>query len=137
MKRLKKSLAILGIAILCAPSAFANDVAITQAKLDRASNGSYSFSVTLLHDDSGWKHYADKWQVLDSAGNIIGERVLLHPHEDEQPFTRSASGIVIPEGETTLFIRAHDLVHGWNEQTLKIDLSQLSERGKLTVRAEE
>jgi len=87
-----------------------------------------------LHADSGWEHYADKWQVLDSAGNVIGERVLLHPHENEQPFERATSGIVIPEGETILSIRAHDLVHGWNTEELKMDLDEVNSQGQLTVR---
>jgi hypothetical protein len=48
--------------------------------------------------DAGWEHYADRWQVLDAGGTVLGERVLLHPHDTEQPFTRSQSGIEIPAG---------------------------------------
>jgi len=35
----------------------------------------------------------------------------LHPHENEQPFTRSLSGVVIPEGITEVTLRAKDSVH--------------------------
>ena len=63
--------------------------------------------------------------------------MLLHPHEDEQPFERSTSGIKIPDSETTLSIRAHDLIHGWNEEVLEIDLSEMSSRGRLTVWADD
>ena len=53
----------------------------------RYSNG--SLHVTVSHPDTGWDHYADLWEVFDAEGNKIAERVLLHPHETEQPFTRS------------------------------------------------
>ena len=54
-----------------------------------------SIHVTLRHPDSGWDHYADVWRVFDPEGQKLAERVLLHPHVDEQPFTRSAA-IEIP-----------------------------------------
>ena len=46
--------------------------------------------------DSGWDHYANRWEVLEPEGQVIATRTLLHPHVDEQPFTRSLSGIHIP-----------------------------------------
>ena len=137
MKKIKNSLAVLSLVILFTTNVFADDVTVTKAKLERDTKGTYTFHVTLLHEDSGWEHYADKWQVLDSSGNVIGERVLLHPHEDEQPFERSTSGIKIPDGETTLSVRAHDLIHGWNDDVLEIDLSEMSSRGRLTVWADD
>ena len=43
----------------------------------------------------------------------LGERVLAHPHENEQPFTRSLSGVVIPDGVDTVTIAARDSVLGF------------------------
>ena len=57
-----------------------------------------SFSVTLLHEDTGWDHYADHWRVLTPDGDEIARRVLYHPHVDEQPFTRSLGGVDVPPG---------------------------------------
>ena len=68
--------------------------------------------VTLRHGDTGWDHYADGWRVLGPDGTEIGFRKLLHPHVNEQPFTRSLSGLDIPEGATHLTIVPHDSVHG-------------------------
>jgi hypothetical protein len=51
-------------------------------------------------------------------------RLLLHPHENEQPFTRSQSGLVIPEEVSTVTVRAHDIVDGWGGQTITLDLTQ-------------
>ena len=40
-------------------------------------------------DVTGWEHYANKWDVVGPDDTILGTRVLLHPHVNEQPFTRS------------------------------------------------
>jgi len=70
------------------------------------------FDVTLRHGDQGWEHYVDFWEVLTEEGELLGKRVLWHPHDDEQPFTRSLGGIAIPEGINAVRIRAHDSRHG-------------------------
>lgn len=71
----------------------------------------WRIQVTLSHPDTGWDHYADGWEVLDQEGSGLGFRELLHPHEHEQPFTRSLD-LVIPEGTTRLYIRARCNVDG-------------------------
>jgi hypothetical protein len=53
-------------------------------------------------------------------------RVLLHPHENEQPFTRSQSGILLPEGTTQVTVRAHDLVDGFGGQEVVVQLDENS-----------
>ena len=49
-------------------------------------------------------------------------RVLHHPHETEQPFTRSLGGVVIPEIVSQVQIQARCNVDGWNEDTTLIKL---------------
>ena len=61
-------------------------------------SGIWRFLVTVAHGDTGWQHYADKWDVVAPGGTVLGTRVLLHPHEAEQPFTRSLGGVKIPAG---------------------------------------
>jgi len=75
--------------------------------------GSWRFDVTLAHPDTGWDHYADGWRVLDMAGSEIGLRTLYHPHETEQPFTRSLSDVELPAGTTQVRIQARCNVDGW------------------------
>ena len=99
------------------------------------SGGDWSVKVTLKHGDTGWDHYADNWRVVDDEGNVLGDRVLLHPHVDEQPFTRGLSDMKVPEGTITVYIEAHDKVHGWTPSRLKVDLSKASS-GRLSVEAE-
>ncbi|MEM8870341.1 MAG: hypothetical protein AAGE38_08060 [Pseudomonadota bacterium] len=74
--------------------------------------GSWRFDVTVAHADTGWEHYADGWRVFTPDGVEVGYRELLHPHVEEQPFTRSQSGIVIPEGVSEVTVQAFDNVDG-------------------------
>ncbi|MCP3870999.1 MAG: hypothetical protein GY703_23460 [Gammaproteobacteria bacterium] len=90
----------------------AGQVEIKEVRSRMDTGGLYRFDVTLEHADTGWKHYADGWEVLTIDGALLGTRTLYHPHVDEQPFTRSLSGVAIPANTRELLIRAHDKVHG-------------------------
>lgn len=111
---------LLLAALLVAP-AKAGDVEIVEASA-RQSGSTWTFSVTLKHGDTGWDHYADLWQVFTPDGKLLGERVLLHPHVEEQPFTRSLSGVAIPDGIDEVVIRARDSVHGVADQEYRLVL---------------
>jgi hypothetical protein len=80
-----------------------------------------TFHVTLRHADSGWEHYADLWRVLTPQGEELGRRVLLHPHVDEQPFTRGES-MTVPSKLDHVLIEAHDKVHGYATKRFRLDL---------------
>ena len=80
----------------------------------------YTFHVTVRHDDEGWDHYADRWDVVAPDGTVLASRTLLHPHVDEQPFTRSQPAIEIPEGIEHVEVRAHDSVHGLGGVTMTV-----------------
>lgn len=101
----------------------AGQVEIVNVELEHTIN-SWAAHVTLKHGDTGWKHYADGWRVVDDKGKVLGMRTLYHPHVDEQPFTRSLSGISIPAKTTIIYIEAHDKVHGWNKDRVRINLSR-------------
>ena len=85
-------------------------------------SGSWRFHVTVAHGDTGWDHYADKWDVMTPDGAVLGTRVLLHPHEAEQPFTRSLGGVRIPAGTGTVVLRAHDSEHGYGGEEMTVEL---------------
>ena len=87
------------------------------------------FAVTVRHDDDGWDHYANRWEILTPDGELIGARELLHPHDHEQPFTRSLSGVEIPENVVTVVVRAHDSRHGAGGDELTVEIPHES-RGK-------
>ena len=103
--------------LLLASPALAEDPVIENVQITHTGGDTYSFSVTIRHPDTGWDHYADGWRVLDMDGNELGLRVLHHPHENEQPFTRSLSGVKIPRGTSQVQVQARDLPGGWNNDT--------------------
>lgn len=113
-----------GLVAASAGPAFAGKADVVGVETEKAADGTYRFDVTVRHGDAGWDHYADKWVVAGPDGMIYGERILLHPHEDEQPFTRSQSGIRIPAGVKQVTVRAHDKVHGWGGAELTVPVSQ-------------
>lgn len=76
------------------------------------SQGTWRFDVSMEHGDTGWDHYADGWGVYLPDGTELGYRELVHPHVNEQPFTRSLGHVIIPEGTTSVVIRPRDSVHG-------------------------
>ncbi len=95
---------------------FAGEADVVKVEAVARGNGEYLLDVTVLHRDEGWNHYADKWEVLAPDGSVLGTRTLLHPHVEEQPFTRSLSGVIIPENIREVTIRAHDSVHEYGGQ---------------------
>ena len=117
----KKATYTMLFGALMSVNAMAGDVEIVGVEATQ-SDGAWRFSVSLKHADEGWDHYADLWQVIATDGSVLGERVLAHPHVNEQPFTRSLGGVVIPDGIDTVTIRARDSVHGIskNEQSVSL-----------------
>lgn len=101
---------------------FAGEADVVAVEARQGSDGSWRFDVTLHHGDEGWDHYADRWDIVGPDGTVYGERVLAHPHVNEQPFTRSLSGVVIPDNLVSVVVRGHDLVHGLGGKELQVDL---------------
>jgi hypothetical protein len=86
-----------------------------------SQNGSYTFDVTLHHDDDGEDGYANWWQVETIDGEQLGRRKLLHAHS-QQPFTRSET-IDISDGITCVVVRGHDQTHGYGGQAMVVALN--------------
>ena len=114
---------LMGLSMFVTGQAIAGDVEIVNTRFELQSPGSWHVSTTLKHADSGWDHYADAWRVVNEKGEDLGTRTLFHPHEHEQPFTRSHT-VHIPEGVTIVYVEAHDKVHGWAKQRVRVDLSK-------------
>ena len=102
---------------------FANEVEVINVTASQHSDKTWRFSVTLKHDDKGWDHYANEWQVIAPDNKILGTRTLYHPHVNEQPFTRSLSGVKIPDSIKTVRVIAKDTLHGLSHHAAEIDLA--------------
>ena len=80
------------------------------------------FRVELRHADTGWDHYANRWQVMSPDGKVLVTRVLHHPHVNEQPFTRSSSRVTIADNIKQVIIKAGDKPNGQNSKPYKLKL---------------
>lgn len=76
-------------------------------------DGSWTFDVTLSSPYDSAERYADAWRVVGPDGTVYGERLLLHDHAAEQPFTRSLTGVEIPADVDVVTIQGRDLVNGY------------------------
>ena len=107
------------------------DADVISVRAVNIGENTWTFHVTVEHPDTGWDDYADGWDVVLPDGTPIipnsadaFTRVLLHPHETEQPFTRSQSNIIIPSDVTIVTVSAHDIVDGWGGQEITVNLEQ-------------
>jgi hypothetical protein len=121
MRALAFLLVVLGLAAGAEPAS-AKDAHVVGVKVHRSADGTWRFDVTVRSNDTGWKKYADRWEIVGPDGTVLGKRVLLHPHETEQPFTRSLSGVRIPAGVRKVTVRAHDKVGGYGGKSVTVTL---------------
>ena len=95
---------------------------VLDVRFEKLDEYKHRFDVTLLHDDDGESpSFADRWQVEDFEGTVLGERILAHGH-GTKPFTRSAT-ILIPEGNDLVVVRGHDMEHGFAGQAVLINMT--------------
>jgi hypothetical protein len=107
---MKKTFLVLSLAF-CAGAAFSDTPRILKV-LPSYDGQHWKFSVTVLHSDTGWDHYADGWRIYAPNGDELGYRLLAHPHVNEQPFTRSLTGVEIPATIKKVTVVPYDSFHG-------------------------
>jgi len=97
---------------------------VTHVVASQRSDNSWCFDTSVRHNDQGWEHYADRWEVTDLQGNQLGYRTLSHPHDNEQPVTRSRCMIKIPIDVSKVIVRAKCNIHGFGGKHILVDLSK-------------
>lgn len=112
---------IAALVIAAGAPVWADPAEIVDADASRTGE-TWRFSVTLRHADTGWDDYADGWRVETPDGEVLATRELLHPHVDEQPFTRAQSGVAVPSGLDRVVIRARTSQTTWDAPTLELSL---------------
>ncbi len=95
------------------------DVIDATAERDGAT---WTVSATLSSPYDTPERYADAWRVIGPDGTVYGERILQHDHANEQPFTRSQSGIEIPDDVDEVVIEGRDLANGYGGDTFVLTL---------------
>jgi hypothetical protein len=119
-----RMLLTLFLVCLSALPAWAGEADVLAVEAVREAGGTWRFDVTVRHADEGWAHYADRWDVLLPDGAALATRTLLHPHDNEQPFTRSLTRVAIPPDVAEVEVRARDSVHGYGGATFKVELKR-------------
>lgn len=95
---------------------------ILATTFEKTGENTYTVSATVRHNDTGWDNYADAFEVKGNDAQN-GLRVLAHPHENEQPFTRSQSGVI---ATGLVWVEAKDNVEGLGGSKIYLDLGNPS-----------
>jgi hypothetical protein len=126
---LRRALAVLGAAavitaLLAQPLSAASqrhpDVQTVSVKA--AGPNTFDFDATIVSPYDTVQRYANAVRVMSKGGRIFGERVLLHDHADEQPFTRDLYGVAISSGVRSVIVQARDLKYGYGGKTVEVAL---------------
>lgn len=95
---------------------------VLAAVLTGDSDGRWSLDVTLSSQYDSADRYADGWRVLAADGEVLGEHTLTHDHADEQPVTRTQTGLEIPEGVDVVTVEGRDTENGYGGATLEVEV---------------
>lgn len=95
---------------------------VVAAKVRAAGPDRFDFDVTVSSPYDTPKRYADAFRVTTIEGRVLGERILLHDHATEQPFTRDLYGVAIPSGIRSVRVQARDMKHGYGGRTVDVAL---------------
>ena len=82
----------------------------------------YDVAVTLSSPYDTPQRYADGWRVLAPDGTVLGTHTLLHDHANEQPFTRTQRGLLIPAGIDEVTVEGRDQANGFGGATITVEV---------------
>lgn len=93
---------------------------VVSAKARHDTGDKFDFDVTVSSPYDTPQRYADAFRVMDRKGRVFGERILVHDHEHEQPFTRDLYGVTIPKGIRTVVVQARDQKYGYGGEKIEM-----------------
>ncbi len=117
-----KTVIFAAAVLLTALPAWAGDADVTNVAIRHGSGDVFNLDVTIRSKDTGWERYADKIEALGADGRVLGTRVLEHPHDTEQPFTRDLYDLQVPAGIGKVTVRAHFKPTGYDGATMTVSL---------------
>jgi hypothetical protein len=98
------------------------DVVAVKVRLAGADH--YDFDVTLSSPYDTPARYADGFRVTTLSGDLLGERKLLHDHQNEQPFTRDLHGLKIPKSIKQVIVQGRDQRSGYGGKSVQVQLPE-------------
>lgn len=95
---------------------------VADVKVKAAAGDTFDFDVTVSSPYDTPSRYADAFHVVTLAGQVLGERKLLHDHQSEQPFTRELYGVRIPAAFKEVVVQARDQKNGYGGKSARVRL---------------
>ncbi len=95
---------------------------VVAVKVRASGSNLFDFDVTISSPYDTPSRYADGFRVYTVANQILGERKLLHDHQNEQPFTRDLYAVAIPQGVKTVLVQARDQKYGYGGKVAEVRL---------------
>jgi hypothetical protein len=97
---------------------------VIDVKVKSAGENRFDFDVTLSSPYDSPQRYADAFRVKSLEGKVYGERILLHDHVNEQPFTRDLYGVNIPAGVRLVVVEGRDQKYGYGGKTMQLTVPE-------------
>lgn len=95
---------------------------VIDVRVRAAGANAFDFDVTVSSPYDTASRYADGFRVSTPAGEVLGERKLLHDHQNEQPFTRDLHAVRIPPHVKAVVVQARDQEHGYGGRSIEVRL---------------
>jgi hypothetical protein len=95
---------------------------VVAVKVRASGAGQFDFDVTISSPYDTPQRYADAFRVQTPAGEVLGERKLLHDHQNEQPFTRDLYGVKVPAEVKKVVVQARDGKYGYGGKSVEVVL---------------
>lgn len=96
---------------------------VLEAELE-PSGDTWNLDVTISSPYDSPERYADGWRVLAPNGTVLGTHELMHDHANEQPFTRTQTGLEIPEDVEEITVEGRDLENGYGGETVTVPVER-------------
>lgn len=112
--------AVVAAPVLAADAAMQKHPDVLAAKVRPGGTDTFDFDVTVSSPYDTPQRYADAFRVMGKDGAVYGERILLHDHAGEQPFTRDLYGVKIPHAVRVVVIQARDQRFGYGGKSIEV-----------------
>ncbi len=95
---------------------------VVAVKVRASGPNLFDFDVTISSRYDTPQRYADGFRVYTPGNEVLGERKLLHDHQNEQPFTRDLYAVMIPQAVKSVLVQARDQKFGYGGKVVTVKL---------------
>ena len=110
-------LAVIG-GIFAAQNVLADKPIAYKARVMKLSDERYQFEINIVHEDNGWDHFVNRWEIVGNGGKVLATDVLHYPRIGEGIVWRVLTGVKVDADTEYVIYRLHDLKHGYGREKL-------------------